>query len=520
MAEKQPKRTREELYKQIRSTSRDEFILSEMIRTGFWEKDIVQPTVPEQLINRRGELNREMRELVKTDRKLSNPDLVLKEYRKKKLQESREKQQANRERKEEERIERAKNWKEKQSQDITYIGEDISGGFHETENNTEQLHRFGLPIFETVLDLANAMNLKIGQLRFLAYNRKVSKVSHYKRFYMPKKTGGKRLISAPMPLLKAAQYWVLENILEKVPIADSAHGFRTQHSILTNATPHIGQEVVVNMDFKDFFPSIAFGRVKGTFVNLGYSEKLSSILAALCTEPDVKQVELDGDTFFVAQGPRHLPQGAPTSPSLTNIICYKLDKRLKGASHKLGFNYTRYADDLTFSAKGDSTDNLKKLRWQVRQITKDEGFVLHPNKERIMRKGTKQEVTGLVVNEQLGVDRKTLKKFRALLHQIKQNGAEGKKWGEGKNLAASVWGYAHFVAMVKPQKGQQLIDEVKSIFPNNPNDAFITQRKAKQLKDMIVEEGKKLAKSTEETPKTDGKKDDKKDGDKPKWKLW
>ena len=124
--------------------------------------------------------------------------------------------------------------------------------------------------------------------------------------------------------------------------------------LFSNAKPHVGQDVVVNLDFKDFFPTLTFKRVKGAFRNLGYSEHNAIILAALCTEPDQDQVKMDGVTYFVDKGERLLPQGAPTSPILTNIICFKMDKRLEGLAKRYGFTYSRYADDLTFSASGES----------------------------------------------------------------------------------------------------------------------------------------------------------------------
>ncbi len=505
----QPK-TRQELYEQIRKTSKQEFILSEMIRLGFWEEGTSQPSVPADIIKERGELQRELNKLMAKARKLENPDLVLKEYRQKRLKESKEKQQENREKREKERLERAEKWKERKSKEIVYLGEAISGGLQDTTANEEQLKRFGLPNFEHAAALAAAMEIDLGQLRFLAYNRKVSKVSHYKRFYMAKKTGGKRLISAPMPHLKSAQYWILENILNKVSLHEGAHGFRQGHSIVTNAQQHVGQDVVINFDFKDFFPTITFKRVKGCFVNLGYSEQIASVFAALCTEPDVDEIEMDGHTYYVAKGPRHLPQGAPTSPALTNIICYKLDARMTGMCKALGFNYSRYADDMSFSTSGEAVKDIGRLIWSVHQTAESEGFHIHPDKTRVMRKNQQQEVTGIVVNEQLGIDRKELKKFRALLHQIRQTGMAGKSWGAGKDLAASIWGYANFVAMVKPEKGAKLVEEVKQLLgKQTPTHKTGLAAAEKDLARKIAEEKERLAKQQEE---------DKKDGD--SWKMW
>jgi len=219
---------------------------------------------------------------------------------------------------------------------------------------------------------------------------------------------------------------------------------------------------------------------------------------------------MDNVKYFVAKGPRVLPQGAPTSPMLTNILCYKLDKRLSGLAKKNGFNYSRYADDLSFSAKGESTENLTKLLWAVRQVTKSEGFALHPEKLRIMRKGARQEVTGLVVNEQLGISRKQLRKFRALLHQIKLTGWQGKQWGSSPNIVYAVYGYANFVRMVKPKQGEKLMTEVESLIAQWKVKPTQTKPPvSNNLADKILEEKEKLKKD-----------DSKKEDDQPGWKLW
>ena len=313
-----------------------------------------------------------------------------------------------------------------------------------------------------------------------------------------------------MPRLKKAQYWILQNILNKIPVHEQAHGFKMASSIVTNALPHVGQDLVVNLDFKDFFPTVNFIRIKGVFTNLGYSSHIATILASLCTEPDVDQMEMDNVKYFVAKGPRVLPQGAPTSPMLTNILCYKLDKRLSSLAKKNGFNYSRYADDLSFSAKGESTENLTKLLWAVRKVTTSEGFVLHPEKLRIMRKGARQEVTGLVVNEQLGISRKQLRKFRALLHQIKQTGWEGKKWGTSPNIVYAVYGYANFVQMVKPEQGEKLLLEVKSLIAQWKVKPTQTPPPVSNKLNDIISKEKDILK----------KQDENKDENKPDWKLW
>jgi RNA-directed DNA polymerase len=356
-----------------------------------------------------------------------------------------------------------------------------------------------LPVFTTPEELATAIGISIGDLKFLSYHRKVATTSHYIRFSLPKKSGGKRTISAPMPRLKAVQYWILENILKKIPVHTVANGFVTERSILTNAANHIAKDVVVNIDLKDFFPTIHYKRVKGLFTKLGYSEKIATILSLICTEPDREEAVLDGKKYFITTGHRKLPQGAPTSPAITNIICYKLDCRFKGMADKLQFSYSRYADDLSFSANGnEQVKNVQKLLWRTKRIITDEGFTIHPDKVKVMHKGSRQEVTGIIVNKQPGIDRKMLRRFRAVIQQISKYGLENKKW-KGGNIAAEMIGYANFVVQVKPAQGQKMKAQLQEIF-SRPD---IQQQLPKQEWRQVVSSAKKTP------PTTPGDKEDK-----------
>jgi len=462
MSEQRP-RTRQELYERIRQTSKEEFILEEMIRFGFWPAEGLLPQDPADEIRRRGEINRQLSELRTQEHNLGNEEKMLKELRKRRMEESKRKRQETKERYERERKERAEAWKDKKKQDIIYLGEGVSAGLNNKEADEERLKSHNLPKYSTALEIATAMNISIGALRFLAFSRKTSTKSHYVRFKIPKKTGGERTISAPMPRLKAAQHWILHSILEKVKLHEAAHGFCPQHSIVSNARPHLGAEVLVNIDLKDFFPSISYKRIKGLFKSLGYSEAIATIFALICTEPTVEEVSLDGKTYFVATSNRHLPQGAPTSPALTNILCRRLDQRLTKAASDLGFIYTRYADDLTFSAKGDACRNICNILNKAHDIVKHEGLTVNTEKTRVLRKGRQQEVTGVIVNKKLNVSKKTLKKFRATLYQIEKDGPANKRWGHTPDVIAAIQGFANFVYMVSPEKGRILKAKVKAI---------------------------------------------------------
>jgi RNA-directed DNA polymerase len=462
MSTERPK-TREELYERIRQGRREEFILEDMIRLGFWPARGELPHDPAEEIHRRAELQRELAELRSEHRRLSNEEALLKEMRKRRLAESRRKQQETKERREREREERAEAWQRRQEREIVYLGEAVSGGLHRTECDAARLQSYGLPSLGTAAEVSAAFGITVNELRFLAFDRKTSSVSHYVSFRVPKKTGGLRQLSAPMPRLKAAQHWVLRNILEKVETHDCAHGFRAGRSIVTNARPHVGAETVVNLDLQDFFPSIGYRRVKGLFRALGYSEAAATIFGLLCTRPATEEVELDGRRYFVANGERHLPQGAPTSPAVTNLLCRRLDRRLLKVADDLGFTYTRYADDLSFSASGESLRHLGSLLERVKAVVTHEGFSVHPDKTRVLRRSRQQEVTGVVVNCKPNISRRELKRFRATLYQIEKDGPAGKRWGRSPDVIASLQGYANFVYMVNPGKGSELQQRVRAV---------------------------------------------------------
>ncbi len=470
--------SRQELYARIREIGREEFILEEMVRYGFWPEGEQMPQDPPDEIERRGELEKQLQKLRQENARLSSQKKLRQEAYKQRLAESRRKQQENKERRERERQERAEAWQEQKENEIIYLGEGVSGGLNNIDGNISRLETYNLPILNTPQDIATAMDITVGELRFLAFSRPTSTVSHYIRFKIPKKTGGERQISAPMPRLKNLQTWILDNILCNIPLHEAAQGFRAGHSILTNAQPHVAADVIINFDLKNFFPSISYKRVKGLFFSFGYSEAAATIFSLLCTEPDVAEVELDGQTYYVAQSDtadatlrvscraakRHLPQGSPASPAITNIMCRRLDKRLSEMAEELGFVYTRYADDLTFSGSGDNLRHICNIFRRTESIVSHEGFTLNEEKTRIIRRKSSQlEVTGIVVNEFPTISRKELKKFRATLYQIEKDGTQGKKWGNGDDVIAAIEGFANFVAMVNPEKGRELVTRVKGI---------------------------------------------------------
>ena len=508
---------RQEIYDRIRESSRDEVILEEMIRLGFWPDDREVPNSPAHEIQRKGELQRELSKLTRENRQLQNVEHIRREQRKQRMAESRRKRKENKERKLRERQERAEAWRRKKEADIVYLGDRYSAGLSSKEIDVESLRRYGLDHIGDIASLAKAMNVSVPLLRFLAFDRRTSRTTHYTRFGVKKKTGGVRTISAPMPRLKHAQRWILDNVLAPVELSECAHGFRTGRSIVTNAEPHVGARVVINMDLENFFPTVAYRRVKGVFRKLGFSESVATVLALICSESEVAEVELDGMNYFVARGERFLPQGAPTSPAITNLICRGLDARLARNAEKLGFTYTRYADDLTFSSGDDKADVGKMIR-RARYIVAEEDFKVHPQKTRVLRAGRRLEVTGLTVNQRVNVSRNELRRFRAVLFQIERDGPEGKRWGNSPDVISAIEGYANFVAMVDAEKGKKFQEQVRRIIAKHRPSAPEFIRRERWVEPASVTPDETSGSATESKPPED--RDSSDATDKAWWKFW
>ncbi len=347
-----------------------------------------------------------------------------------------------------------------------------------------------LPAVNDVAALSKALGMPIAKLRWLAFHRDVDSGTHYKRWLVPKRDGTPRLISAPKPDLKAAQRWIMREVTEHLPVHGAAHGFLVGRSILTNAQVHAGARILVKLDIRGFYPTVTWRRVKGLLRRAGLGEQVATLMALLATESPREEVQTHGKTYFVATGPRSLPQGAPTSPSITNALCLRLDSRLSGLAKKLGARYTRYADDLAFSwhdaspgsagarraPEGsaqsiDAKADIGNLIHAVGAIVKAEGFELHPKKTRVMRSGARQQITGLVVNkapEGRPIARVARKRIRDLESAI-YNREKGRP-GKGESLE-QLKGLAAFVMMSDRDKGKALMTRI---------DALIAVRNSQQ----------------------------------------
>jgi RNA-directed DNA polymerase len=267
------------------------------------------------------------------------------------------------------------------------------------------------------------------------------------------------VLASPKQTLRVAQGWILKEILEKLTPHPAAMAFAPGCSVQKNAAPHVGKAVVVKTDLKDFFPSVTWRRVKGMFEKLGYGEGVATLLALLCTDAPRVCITFDGERKFVAVGERATPQGACTSPALTNWLCLGLDARLEGAAESLGFVYTRYADDLTFSH--EKTDApVGALLTLVRKIVADENLVINEEKTQVLRARQRQSVTGLVVNEgfegQARISRADLKRFRAFLHHCQTEGPDAMSAKLGRDALSYARGYLAWIRSTRPAEAEKI----------------------------------------------------------------
>jgi retron-type reverse transcriptase len=312
--------------------------------------------------------------------------------------------------------------------------------------DVEQIERHGLPVWRTEADVAQALGVSVRELRFFAMHREKEKAPHYVCFAIPKRSGGERLILAPKPRLKALQRRLLDLLVSRLPVSEQAHGFRKARSIRTGAEPHVGRGMLVQMDLKDFFPTVTHPRVRGLLIALGYGYPVAATLAALMTESPRQPVEVDGVVYHVPVGPRHCVQGAPTSPGLCNAVTVKLDHRLRGLATAMGFRYTRYADDLTFSA--EAPRDPAGLVSAATQIVQAEGFAVNTAKTRVSRRGRRQVVTGVSVASVLGLSRRERRRLRARIHRLGSDADPAE--------AARVEGHLAYVRMLNPAQAEAL----------------------------------------------------------------
>lgn len=272
--------------------------------------------------------------------------------------------------------------------------------------NKEDLLQLLNDIVKDELGSEHSFSFSLKQLTYYCNPNNVR--GRYHHFSIPKKSGGQRQISAPSKGLSHILYYV--NIMLKALYqpSDYAMGFAEGRSVVDNASRHIGQNYVFNTDLENFFPSIAQPRVWKRFqlAPFNFNKQVASILAGLCC---IREKLEDGKFTYI------LPQGAPTSPLITNAICDKLDRRLSGLARRFNLHYSRYADDITFSSMRN-VFKKDEFKIELKRIIEDQGFHMNIAKTRLQKLGERQEVTGLTVSNRVNTSREYVAEIRNLLH--------------------------------------------------------------------------------------------------------
>lgn len=306
---------------------------------------------------------------------------------------------------------------------IVKVDEKLVGDFFNLKSRSDVATLFGMADFD---------------LERMLYRGNFSR--HYRTFNIKKKNGSLRKIDAPNKWLKELQQQ-LHHVMARIYFPkSSACAYISDRGIVYNAKNHIHKKYVLNIDLKDFFPSINFGRVRAMFMSYPFElpSNVSSVLAQICCYN------------------RTLPQGAPTSPIISNILCAKMDTNFFHFARKKGCVYSRYADDITFSTHSDRFPNaIAAFEWHedrigislgayVTDVVVTNGFKINENKITLRRRGSRQVVTGIVVNEKLNVKRSYIKNIRGALHALEKYGPDAEKLYQANfkktSKAAYKWG--------------------------------------------------------------------------------
>lgn len=262
----------------------------------------------------------------------------------------------------------------------------------------KELKNRNLPIIVSPEHLSMLIGLDYSYMCNMAYAAN----KFYRHFKITKKNGKNRQIDEPLPDLKYVQHWILINILEKIEISPYAKAYIKNKTLKDNAKFHKKQNIVLTMDIKDFFPSIRIFDVYNIFKGMGYLDNVAWFLANLCCLN------------------KKLPQGAPTSPYLSNIRMIYIDKKIAKYTFHNDIRYTRYADDMTFSG------NFKPsaLIYKISRLIYANGFQINSKKTRVAFQNTRQEVTGIVVNHHMQIPKLERKHIRQHMYYIKKYGLD------------------------------------------------------------------------------------------------
>lgn len=333
-----------------------------------------------------------------------------------------------------------------------------------------------VPVLGTEAALADLLRVDLPVLLWLADPRRMLRrrsdpdVQPYRYRWLERPGRAPRLLEIPGPLLRHVQRRLLERVIDPIPPHPAAYGFVPGGGPQRNAQQHVGANWVINFDLRTFFAGVRTGRVAGIFTAAGYPEAVVTLLAGLISRPTpefvIRGMPTDGDPSDRALlrarlRVAHLPQGSPSSPAIANLVAFNLDCRLNGLADRLGFRYTRYADDLTFSGRGPRPD--ARFIPLVGRIIIDEGFAPNDRKLRIRGRGRRQLVTGIVVNQHTNLRRRDHDRLRAVLHDAVRNGPDAANREGRPAFRAHLEGRVGWAEQLNPVRGARLRRQLDSI---------------------------------------------------------
>jgi len=335
-----------------------------------------------------------------------------------------------------------------------------------------------LPVLDGLSDLAELLEVTVGELQWFAdtslWNRRAGPghLHHYRYEWRLRPGRAPRLLEIPGKRLRALQRTVLTSILRPLPVHNAAHGFVPGRSAITGAAEHTGRRAVIALDLSTFFSTVTPARIYGALRQAGFPEAVAHTLTGLCTHavpPWVLTAMPSGgdstERFALrrALAAPHLPQGAPTSPTLANLSVRRLDARLSGFAAAAGATYTRYADDLAFSGDAPFAARANAFIRAAGRIVTEEGHSLNEAKIRVSPAGTRQQVTGIVVNEHTNPTRRDYDALKAILHNCTTSGPATQNRGNVPDFRAHLRGRIGWVESLNPARGQRLREQFEKI---------------------------------------------------------
>jgi retron-type reverse transcriptase len=331
----------------------------------------------------------------------------------------------------------------------------------------DNLITFPLPPLPTVKDLRLWLGLFDHELAWFADAQrrqgkvKETRLHHYRYQWIEKRSGPPRLIEIPKPRLKMIQRQILREILNRVPSHPCASGFLRGRSIKHFVEPHTGKAVILHMDLKDFFHTVPVSRIGALFRRLGYPWAVAQLLQGLTTH--ASSSSLAGDSFHALPweiqkrlSDKHLPQGAPTSPTLANLAAWRFDCRLQGVANRFSLDYTRYADDLAFSGNRELLRLAPFLKGLIGAIAIEEGFEINHRKTRVQTQAQAQHLGGMVINQRPNLPREEFDRLKAILHNCVRWGPQSQNREGVADFKAHLAGRIAYAVWLNPVKGERL----------------------------------------------------------------